>query len=74
MDNVVEDARVVLADVGWFSLRQLNCEDSKRPHVHFVVVLTASLNEFGSHPADRSDLGLAPLLLLSQHNRVPEVC
>ena len=74
MNDVKEDASVMLTDVGRLSLCQLDGKDAKGPHINLVIVLTSALNELWCHPADSSYPRLTTFLLTCQHYSVTEIC
>ena len=75
MNDVKEDTSVVLSNVGWFTLSELDGEDTQRPDINLVRVLLVFLgfDELWSHPAHGSDFTGSALLLLSEHNCITEI-
>lgn len=71
--DIVEYTNLLIIDVGRFSLRQFNDENTKRPHVHFVVVALFTLNHLGGHPAYSAHFARASLVASSQLCRVPKI-
>ena len=64
----------MLGNVGRLSHGELDGENTQRPNIDLIIVLTSPLDKLWCHPADGSNFGLSALLLLGKNDCVAEIC